>query len=497
MSKTMAELVRLAQAGDQDAVSQLYEQTYNSVYQAVRAIVQDEDQAQDIVQESFIKGFREIGNLGDPERFQTWMKVIGGNCARDYLRKRRPVLFSERVDEDGEEIDLRHPDDCPDHMPEDVVDRQETTRLIDEILSRLSPEQRMAVVMHYYEELSIRQIAQEQGCSENTVKSRLKYARDKIEKEVRDLEKKGTKLYSLAPMPFFLFLLRMAKKQGVEVVAEGAAAAVEICAGGAAAGSSASGSAAAGAVVKTAGGAAGKTLATKIVAGTLALTLVTGAGVVAVNSMEKDSEPETVAVDLNAEAHVVYEDFLERYVYAYSQGSSAVFEESDRYWNEISAAAAERYPEDMPATFVAWELEHIPGKGFKGGISLPESWYDLNMDKLLLVSTTMEDEEVRYAFFDIDGDGVEEMVIAKFYRGELLRENLSLYGVRDGRLYRGSVDWEYSREEGYSWAPEPKYVHESAKPRSVQTYLGEDYFDMEIEIPEPELEWHLLFRPDK
>ena len=91
MDKSMAELVLLAQAGDRSTVSRLYEQSYSSVYQAVRAIVQDEDQAQDIVQDSFIKGFREL------------------------------------------------------------------------------------------DALSIRQIAGEQGCSENTVKSRLKYARDREE----------------------------------------------------------------------------------------------------------------------------------------------------------------------------------------------------------------------------------------------------------------------------------------------------------------------------
>ena len=174
-----------------------------------------------------------------------------------------------------------------------------------------------------------------------------------------------------------------------------------------------------------------------------------------------------------------------------------MFEEIDRYWNEISSAAAERYPEDMPATFAAWDLEYIPGEGFGGGIALPDSWYDLNMDKLLLVSTNLEDEEVRYAFLDLDGDGVEEMVVASFYRGELNRERLSLYGVKDGVLYRGGVDWEYSREEGYSWAPETVSVHMTAAPRAVDTCLGEGYFDMDIEIPEPELEWHLLFRPDK
>ena len=79
----------------------------------------------------------------------------------------------------------------------------------------------MAVIMHYYEELSLRQIAEEQGCSENTVKSRLKYARDKIEKEVRDLEKKGTKLYALEPMDFFRDLLRLAGREGISRILEG------------------------------------------------------------------------------------------------------------------------------------------------------------------------------------------------------------------------------------------------------------------------------------
>ena len=519
MDKSMAELVLLAQAGDQSAVSQLYERSYSSVYQAVRALIQDEDQAQDIVQDSFIKGFRELDNLGDPEKFVAWMKVIAGNCARDWLRKRRPVLFSERVDENGEEIDLRHPDDCPDHMPEEVIDRQETARLIDQILGKLSPEQRMAVIMYYYEELSIRQIAGDQGCSENTVKSRLKYARDKIEKEVRDLEKKGTKLYALEPMDFFKSLLRMAGREGISRILEGlgkagaavAGAAVVEEAGSAVAKKVAEKAAGdtVGEVLKAAGKTAGKAVAKKVAAGILAVTVTAGAGVVAVNTVTK---PETV--DLNAEAHEVYEDFLDRYVYAYAQGDSAVFAERDRYWDQISGTAMERYPDDVPVTFGAWKMEYVPGRGFRvldpeDGeelgtgelIPVPESWYDINMDDIFLVSTSLEEEEVRYAYHDFDGEGVDELVIAKFYRNELLTDRIFVYRARDGQLYRGQIDWDYVGTDGstgvrkYSWTLECDPVHTSCKPRAVDILLGKGCFDEPLEVAQPDLEWHFLFGP--
>ena len=164
MKKTVEELVLLAKEGDQDAISALYEQTYNSVYQSVRAIMKDEDEALDVLQDSYIKGFQSLDKLEDPEKFQPWMKQIAANQARDYLRKKRPVLFSERVNEEGEEIDLQHPDDVPENMPDEVIDRQETTRLMNDILSTLSQEQRMAISMFYYEELSIKEIAAALNC---------------------------------------------------------------------------------------------------------------------------------------------------------------------------------------------------------------------------------------------------------------------------------------------------------------------------------------------
>lgn len=99
------------------------------------------------------------------------------------------------------------------------MDRQETERLIDEILNDLPEEQRAVISMFYYEQQSVEEIAAELGVSKNTVKSRLNYGRKKVESEVRALEKKGTKLYGLAPIPFLLLLFRQMEAQAAELPA--------------------------------------------------------------------------------------------------------------------------------------------------------------------------------------------------------------------------------------------------------------------------------------
>ena len=96
------------------------------------------------------------------------------------------------------------------------MDQQEAKRLVMEILDHLPEDQRVVIGMFYYEEMSVKDIAQTLGVSENTVKSRLSYGRKKIKEQVMDLEKRGTKLYSVAPFVFFLYLLGKADKVSAE-----------------------------------------------------------------------------------------------------------------------------------------------------------------------------------------------------------------------------------------------------------------------------------------
>lgn len=216
LNKFTKELIEKAIAGNQDSITELYNATYNKIYRTVRAMIKDEDTVLDIVQDSYIKGFQSLSQLESPESYQAWMKRIAINKTKDFLKRNKPVLFTD-LSYDDEEIEFE--DVRTENLPEKLIDQKETTRLINEILNSLSEEQRVVIGMFYYEQMSVKDIAEVLECSENTVKSRLNYGRKKIEVQVRELEKKGTKLYSLAPIPFLLWLFKCTDTQAVEIPA--------------------------------------------------------------------------------------------------------------------------------------------------------------------------------------------------------------------------------------------------------------------------------------
>ena len=214
-----AELVRRAKGGDQEALSDLYEQSYGQVYYTVKSMVRNEDDVFDILQDSYIKAFSHLDSFEGGEKFTAWVRQIAANTARDWMKKTRPMLFSELEEVSGADLPAEEwfEDERADHLPECVIERSETSRLIREILDELPEDQRAAIGMYYYEELSVKEIAAAMDASENAVKSRLLYGRRKIEKKVRELEKKGTKLYGLAPVAFLLWLLRGRKADAAEM----------------------------------------------------------------------------------------------------------------------------------------------------------------------------------------------------------------------------------------------------------------------------------------
>lgn len=199
-------IIDRAKNHDNEAIATLYKETYGMVYGTVRMMISDEQTVEDLVQDAFLKGFQSLDQLADPKSYPAWMRRIATNRVKDYFKKRKPVVFSQMEDEKGAIPEFE--DERMDDLPEVVIDRKETTRLLDEILNTLPNEQRMAIVMFYYQQMSVREIAKMLGDSEGTVKSRLNYGRKKIEMQVRVLEKHGTKLYGLAPIPFLLILFR-------------------------------------------------------------------------------------------------------------------------------------------------------------------------------------------------------------------------------------------------------------------------------------------------
>ena len=381
-------LIRKAATGNQDAIAELYELTYSSVYKTVKSMIADEDTVLDILQDSYIKGFQSLDQLDVPENFPAWIKRIATNKTKDYLKKKKPILFTDMAGDDGEEIDFR--DDCLAHCPEEVLDRKETARLMQEILATLSEDQRLVIGMFYYEEMSVREIAEILECSENTVKSRLNYGRKKVEIKVKELEKRGIKLYSLAPLPFLLWLFRM-DAEAAEIPSAAALSAITAqCAGnGVATGATV------GAAAKAAAGAGAKALTTKIVAGVLAVAVVAGGGIAAVTSKDREeAEPtqQTVLHETDSSRGSVDRDELEN-------TTSVIPEET------VPTLTAEEAYQNVTADYQA-----VIGVDSTAFLSEPERYF--NGDHAAIRYYHMyHAHSFYYAYYDIDKNGTDELLI--------------------------------------------------------------------------------------
>ena len=208
--KTLVERVR---NNDTEAWEELYKKTYPRAYTVAIQTLKNKEDALDVLQDAYVSVFKKIDTLRDESKLEAWVNRIVANRCIDHIRKYRgnnaatPFVEMTPDDSDVEFEDVLE-NENKEFMPEESVDYSATKKIMQGILNQLSEEQRLCVLMYYYEELSISEIADTLDCSTGTVKSRLNYARKYIKNEVENLEKKGTKLYSMAPLPFLVWMLR-------------------------------------------------------------------------------------------------------------------------------------------------------------------------------------------------------------------------------------------------------------------------------------------------
>lgn len=286
-------LVQGAQSGKMEAMDALFTEFYNDVYYFALKTVKNEDIACDITQETFMQVIQSIGNLKEPAAFVSWLRQITYHYCTRHFSKKTEVLVEE--DEDGNTVFDTLADESEGSISAQVLEQEEFRQTILKMINELSEEQRAAVMLYYFDELSVGQIAQIQGVSEGTVKSRLNYARKAIKKSVESYEKKhDIKLHSFALLPLLLLLL------GKEKMPEAKAAQVRRTVMASAKASAATAGAATGAAKAGAGVASKLSLITKIAAGVVAASLV--AGTVAVvnyvkNNKEDDDRDKEKVVD--------------------------------------------------------------------------------------------------------------------------------------------------------------------------------------------------------
>lgn len=293
--KQLIDLVEAAQNGDGKAMNELFNAFYNDVYYFALKTVKDAETACDITQETFVTLITSLKELKEPAAFVPWMKQIAYSQCTRYFRKKKDVL----VDEDGNTAFDVLKEDRAEFIPDEALDQEDFRKTILGMLDELSEEQRAATLLYYYDELSVKQIAQIQGVSEGTVKSRLNYARKAIKASVDSYEKKnGIKLHCAGVLPLLLWLLSGAEDAVMPAVyVEATAAGLSTATGvtiTVSATTTASTTAVASAVVAASTGIGAKLsmipLAIKIAAGVTGLLLVT-VGVVAATLPK---EPPTV-----------------------------------------------------------------------------------------------------------------------------------------------------------------------------------------------------------
>jgi RNA polymerase sigma-70 factor, ECF subfamily len=173
-------LVKAAQKGDMAAFEELVARHRDKIYARAFSMLRNEDDATDLSQEAWVKGWQRLHQFQGDSSFATWMTRIVINLCLDQLRKNKRVK-NESIDEMNEEtggVERQMPVITPN--PTEGLERGELRQRIDKALGQLSYEHRTVLILHEFEELEYKLIAKKMGCSIGTVMSRLFYARRKM-----------------------------------------------------------------------------------------------------------------------------------------------------------------------------------------------------------------------------------------------------------------------------------------------------------------------------
>ena len=185
-----AALVKQVQNGDRAAFEKLYEQYRDRLFFFVLKNVGNREAAEDIVSESFVKALENISELRSSEAFGSWLYRIAYAQCMDWLKAEgQNAHFDSDTERDSviENSALNEPVMVPDNYVESEQVREQLKAMIDS----LKPDMRSAVILYYYEEQTVAQVAKALGTNENAAKQKLFQARKKLKHKIEKLFKNG------------------------------------------------------------------------------------------------------------------------------------------------------------------------------------------------------------------------------------------------------------------------------------------------------------------
>lgn len=184
MPASDSDLVSLAQGGDPLALDELVARHTQRLFRVVRRMMHDRQEAEEIVQEAWVRAWRGLAGFQAERPFFPWLATIAANAARDSWRKRRPLDFSDVSDELEDVADAEI-------GPEPALERQESLARLVQQVAELRPEQRVTLSLRYEAGLSYQEIADAMDLPLNTVRTHLRRAkmrlRQRLEEQVERL----------------------------------------------------------------------------------------------------------------------------------------------------------------------------------------------------------------------------------------------------------------------------------------------------------------------
>jgi RNA polymerase sigma-70 factor (ECF subfamily) len=188
-----SEVVSAAKAGDAAAFEELVRRHGDKMFRRALSMMRDEDTALDMAQMAWIKAWKRLTQFQGDSSFATWMTRVTINVCLDHIRKAKRWKFAESIEEMEENsggVERKLP--IIETNPTERLEREELKKKIDKALAQLSEGHRAVIMMHTFEEMAYKEIAESMGCSIGTVMSRLFYARRNLASILkRILEEEG------------------------------------------------------------------------------------------------------------------------------------------------------------------------------------------------------------------------------------------------------------------------------------------------------------------
>ena len=179
----LLELIRRSREGDPDAREELVRAAQNRVYYHCKKMLKHEEDARDAAQDVLLTMLTSLDKLKEPAAFWGWVNGITANRCKHLLTTPHKEW---QIPEDEEGNSMLESVESLDEtlVPDKALDNEETRRMILGLVDDLPPEQRMTVLFYYYDEMTVKQIAETMDTNEDTVKSRLNDARRSIAESI-------------------------------------------------------------------------------------------------------------------------------------------------------------------------------------------------------------------------------------------------------------------------------------------------------------------------